>query len=125
MDGASNDIPYWSDEPSMLTVSLGSSLTGLSPGQAATQLARLGPNSVEDTTHLGTLRLLLRQFESPLVLILVFAAGISMVLHQWLDAAIILAIVLGSSLLRSAEHKYELQSLISHSYAVFCFKKQT
>ncbi|WP_336975315.1 magnesium-translocating P-type ATPase [Sphingobium aromaticiconvertens] len=99
MDGASNDIPYWSDEPSMLTVSLGSSLTGLSPGQAATQLARLGPNSVEDTTHLGTLRLLLRQFESPLVLILVFAAGISLVLQQWVDAAIILAIVLGSSLL--------------------------
>lgn len=44
-------------------------------------------------------RLLLRQFESPLVLILAFAAAISLVLQQWTDAAIILAIVLGSSLL--------------------------
>jgi Mg2+-importing ATPase len=43
--------------------------------------------------------LLLRQFQSPLVLILAFAAAISLVLQQWVDAAIILAIVLGSSLL--------------------------
>ena len=43
--------------------------------------------------------MLLRQFESPLVLILIFAAAISLVLQQWVDAAIILAIVLGSTLL--------------------------
>jgi Mg2+-importing ATPase len=43
--------------------------------------------------------LLLRQFESPLVLILIFAAAISLTLQQWVDSAIILAIVLGSTLL--------------------------
>jgi Mg2+-importing ATPase len=48
---------------------------------------------------LSTLRLLLRQFESPLVLILIFAAAISLALQQWVDSAIILAIVLGSTLL--------------------------
>jgi P-type Mg2+ transporter len=41
----------------------------------------------------------LRQFESPLVLILIFAAAISLVLQQWVDSAIILAIVFGSTLL--------------------------
>jgi len=46
-----------------------------------------------------TLKLLLRQFASPLVLILVFGAVVSAVLGNWLDAAIILAIVLGSALL--------------------------
>jgi Mg2+-importing ATPase len=40
-----------------------------------------------------------RQFESPLVFILIFAAAISLALQEWMDAAIILAIVLGSSLL--------------------------
>ena len=59
----------------------------------------VGPNSVEDAPRLSALRLLLRQFESPLVLILAFAAAISLALQQWVDAAIILAIVLGSSLL--------------------------
>ena len=45
------------------------------------------------------LRLLARQFASPLVLILVFGAAISMALRDWLNASIILAIVLGSALL--------------------------
>jgi Mg2+-importing ATPase len=72
---------------------------GLTAGQAEAQLAVVGPNSVEDAPRLTALRLLVSQFESPLVLILAFAAAISLVLQQWVDAAIILAIVLGSSLL--------------------------
>jgi Mg2+-importing ATPase len=48
---------------------------------------------------MSAIRLLLRQFESPLVLILIFAAVISLALQQWVDSAIILAVVLGSTLL--------------------------
>ena len=59
----------------------------------------MGPNSVEDAQRLGPLRLLWRQVESPLVLILIFAAAVSLTLSQWVDAGIILAIVVGSSLL--------------------------
>lgn len=99
MGGTSGDIAYWGQDPSTLTASLESSPVGLTSFQAATQLDRVGPNSVEDTPRLSALRLLLRQFESPLVLILVFAAVISLVLKQWVDAAIILTIVVGSSLL--------------------------
>jgi Mg2+-importing ATPase len=46
---------------------------------------------------MSAVRLLLRQFESPLVLILAFAAALSLALQQWADAGIILAIVLGRS----------------------------
>jgi Mg2+-importing ATPase len=42
---------------------------------------------------------LLRQFKSPLVLILIFAAIVSGVVGEWVDASIVLAIVLGSSIL--------------------------
>jgi len=59
----------------------------------------VGPNRVEDAQRLGPLRLLWRQVESPLVLILIFAAAVSVALSQWVDAGIILAIVVGSSLL--------------------------
>ena len=59
----------------------------------------MGPNVVEESSRLSAFRLFLRQFESPLVLILIFAAAISLVLQQWVDSAIILAIVLGSTLL--------------------------
>lgn len=93
------DASYWNEDPSALAASLGAGLGGLTSEQAASQLATVGPNSVEDATRLSALRLLLRQFESPLVLILAIAAAISLVLQQWVDAGIILAIVLGSSLL--------------------------
>ena len=99
MSRADGDPPYWSQDPSALAAALGSGPGGLSSDRAAAQLALVGPNSVEDAPRLSALRLLLRQFESPLVLILAFAAAISLVLQQWVDAAIILAIVLGSSLL--------------------------
>ena len=99
MSRADGDPPYWSQDPSALAAALESGPGGLSSDRAAAQLALVGPNSVEDAPRLSALRLLLRQFESPLVLILAFAAAISLVLQQWVDAAIILAIVLGSSLL--------------------------
>jgi len=92
-------VPYWSRDVGELSVALGSGPGGLSSEKAAAQLRQVGPNSVEDASHLSPLRLLLRQFESPLVIILVFAALISMGLREWMDASIILAIVLGSSLL--------------------------
>jgi len=99
MSGIGSQPAYWSQDAAALMAALGSGATGLSSDQAAAQLRLVGPNSVEDALRLSALRLLLRQFESPLVLILAFAAVISLVLHQWVDAAIILVIVLGSSFL--------------------------
>ncbi|WP_246657352.1 HAD-IC family P-type ATPase, partial [Methylocystis sp. B8] len=94
-----NETPYWSHDSSELAAALESGPNGLSSDRAAARLLSVGPNSVEDAPRLSALRLLLRQFQSPLVLILAFAAAISLALQQWVDAVIILAIVLGSSLL--------------------------
>jgi Mg2+-importing ATPase len=91
--------PYWSREVSDVSASLGSGPNGLTAARAAERLAVVGPNSVEDAQRLGPLRLLWRQVGSPLVLILVFAAAVSLSLSEWVDAGIILAIVIGSSLL--------------------------
>ncbi len=99
MHSSGEEASFWSREPTALASDLQSGPDGLETKVAVARLAELGPNSVEDTARLGALRLLLRQFESPLVLILVFAAVVSLVLQQWIDASIILAIVLGSSLL--------------------------
>lgn len=99
MTNAARDASYWNEDATALATSFGGGIGGLTSRRAAEQLAAVGPNSVEDAPRLSALRLLLRQFESPLVLILVFAASITLVLQQWVDAGIILAIVLGSSLL--------------------------
>jgi Mg2+-importing ATPase len=95
------EVPYWSRDVAELSAALGSGSGGLSSENAAERLRQVGPNTVEDESHphLSALRILLQQFESPLVLILIFAAVISLGLGDRLDASIILAIVLGSSLL--------------------------
>jgi len=99
MTSAGLDRPYWSHSAAALSAALESGPSGLSVESAAAKLRLAGPNSVEDASHLSALRLLLRQFESPLILILIFAAVVSLALQQWVDSAIILAIVLGSTLL--------------------------
>jgi Mg2+-importing ATPase len=78
---------------------LGATPEGLASPEAAARLRRYGRNTVEQQPQHAVLRLLLRQFESPLVLILVFGAVISLMLRDWVDATIILLIVLGSALL--------------------------
>ncbi len=93
------EIPYWSRDVAELSASLSSDMRGLSAESAAERLRLVGRNSVEGARRLSALRLLLRQFESPLVLILIFGAAISLALREWTDAGIILAIVVGSTLL--------------------------
>lgn len=93
------EAAYWSHDGASLAVALGSGPHGITTSQAERVLGTVGPNSVEDAAQTSVLRLILRQFESPLILILVFAAVVSLALQQWVDASIILAIVLSSSLL--------------------------
>lgn len=72
---------------------------GLSSTEARKRLTTVGPNSftgVSGTTAIATLA---RQFRSPLVLILVFAAGMSAVVGEGHESIIITAIVLASCLL--------------------------
>jgi Mg2+-importing ATPase len=91
--------PYWARNAAEVVAELGTGTGGLSAKDAAERLTRFGPNAVEDQRELTVLKLLLRQFESPLVLILLFGAVVSLIVRDWIDASIILAIVFGSTLL--------------------------
>jgi Mg2+-importing ATPase len=93
------DQAYWSQSAAALLDRLHTSAAGLTAGEAAARLEQHGPNTVEDQQHLSALRLLVRQFESPLVLVLAFGAAVSLVLRDWVDAAIILVIVVSSAAL--------------------------
>lgn len=72
---------------------------GLTSPEAQARRARFGPNTIEGARRRDALRLLLRQFESPIVLILVVATVLSGVLGDATDAVIILAIIAMSGLL--------------------------
>jgi P-type Mg2+ transporter len=93
------DAASWAVETSDLEASLDSRPAGLSSAIASERLAEAGANSVDETRRHGNLLLIARQFENPIVLILLVAATISLVLRQWVDAGIVLTIVLGSAAL--------------------------
>jgi P-type Mg2+ transporter len=97
------DIPrvssYWSHTLIELFGTLQSSPKGLSSAEAHNRLIKFGPNELAAHKKAAPLILLLGQFKSPLVLILVFAAIISFVTGEWIDATIILLIIIASAFL--------------------------
>jgi Mg2+-importing ATPase len=90
---------YWSQPPPSLLAALHTSPEGLWSGEARRRLDDYGPNLLEAKEKVTAFRLFLNQFKSPIVLILIFATGVSAVTQDWVDALIILTIVLGSALL--------------------------
>ena len=90
---------YWGQPADRLLATLESTAGGLTAADAEQRLATLGPNVLEAKKKATALGLFLNQFKSPIILILIFATGVSAVTKEWVDAVIILAIVLGSALL--------------------------
>jgi Mg2+-importing ATPase len=92
------DVPWAQPLPALLAT-LNTTEAGLSTGEAHDRLRRDGPNALQRAPRAEGLMLLLRQSSSPLVLILLVGAAVSLFLRDWLDAAIILVIVAGSAML--------------------------
>jgi len=98
-DNISAPSQYWSQPLDSLLTALNTTSEGLSTDEAQQRLEQFGPNVLKARKKATALGLFLDQFRSPLVLILVFAAGLSAILQEWVDAVIVLAIVLGSAVL--------------------------
>jgi Mg2+-importing ATPase len=93
------EAAFWSRPGSEVAAGLGSGPDGLTGAAAAERLRTVGPNRLDRTRRDSTLALLLRQFGSPLVLMLLAAAILSFAIRETSDAVIILGIVLMSGLL--------------------------
>lgn len=102
---------YWQLPPDTLLAALQSSSSGLTSAEAAARLRLYGRNAPARQRRVSELRLALRQFRSPLVLILLVAAFIAMLVADWLDSAIILVIVLGSTLLSFGQERRASQAM--------------
>jgi Mg2+-importing ATPase len=90
---------YWSLASEQILASLHTSNKGMPQTEAENRLKQYGPNALKAKQQTTAFGLLLRQFKSPLVLILIFAAIVSAFLGEWTDAIIVLSVVLGSTML--------------------------
>ncbi len=88
----------WASEPEALFDALGSGPGGIDPAEAGARLARFGPNELPAEQAGGALTIAARQFRSPLVYILFAAGVVTVLLAEYLDAAVI-AVVLAMNAL--------------------------
>jgi magnesium-transporting ATPase (P-type) len=95
---------------------------GLSAAEAHARLARVGRNALPRVEPPGLATIVLRQFASPLIYVLLVAAAVSALLRDWADAGFIFAVLLINAAIgafqeagaqRSAEALRKLVSLRS------------
>jgi P-type Ca2+ transporter type 2C len=84
---------------------------GLTAEEAAERLCQFGPNELQERPRPGFLQLLLGQFNDFLVLILIASAVISLFLGEYLDAGVILAIVVLNAILGVIQESKAEESL--------------
>ena len=90
---------YWSLSPEIAFKILSCSGNGLSASDADSRLQQYGSNTLKAKSNSSGFILFLSQFKSPLTILLIAAAILSMALGDLTDAVIILAIILISSFL--------------------------
>jgi P-type Mg2+ transporter len=93
------DRPFWALSSDDALNQLGTNRNGLNREEAQKRLIRFGANLLKPKRKTDTLTLLINQFRSPLVLILIIAAIIAFFLGESINGGIILVIVVTSGLL--------------------------
>lgn len=108
---------FWFAPPEEIIKSLDTTENGLSTEEAKKRLQIYGINSIAASKSKSTFSLLISQFKSPIIIILFSATLLSFLLHDALDALIILTIIIISGLL-SFWQEYSANNAISKLLAL-------
>ncbi len=91
--------PFWSYSPERVLQSLRANAQGLSPQEINERLKHFGANRFRPESKFNLLAVVLEQFRSPLIFILLAAGGLTIFLAKWVDATVIaLAIIVNTAL---------------------------
>jgi P-type Mg2+ transporter len=90
---------YWSLTTEQLLAGLHTTSSGIQQADAESRIKQYRPSTLKAQLQITAIGLLLSQFKSPLVLILIFASIVSAFVGEWTDAIIVLAVVIGSTML--------------------------
>ncbi len=99
-NAAGTDTPAWHALSAAEAVGrMDSSHEGLSGPEAAARLERHGPNRLTPPPKVSALRRFLRQFGNALIAILIPAAAVMALIGEYVDAAVVLAVVVINALI--------------------------
>jgi magnesium-transporting ATPase (P-type) len=98
MPAPAEPIHWHALEPEAVADALGVSRQGLAAGDAAERLDRFGPNRLEPPPPPSHWKILLRQFRSPLIYVLLVAATVALALGEGSDAGFIGAVLVLNAL---------------------------
>lgn len=84
---------------------------GLTEKEAQKRLQLYGYNVLNSKKNLGTLKLLLSQFNTPLMYLLIFAASLSLILYDNIDALIIFGIIFISTFLSFIQERSAVKAM--------------
>lgn len=95
-------------DTSELFSNLKTSINGLSSEEARQRLNQYGYNKLADEEKISKLKILLHQFASPLIYILIIAGIITTLLGEYIDSAVIFIVVIINAIIGfSQEYKAE------------------
>lgn len=118
------------DLPSILKV-LDADEAGLSDFEAAIRLNKFGPNKLPHKPPAPIWKIFIRQFSNPLIYILAFAAGISILIKEPTDAAFIIIVLFLNALIggyqewKAEQSAHALQKLLQIKATVLRNKEVT
>jgi calcium-translocating P-type ATPase len=85
----SEPVPWYAIDPSAVEARLGTTHDGITSAEADARRAVYGPNELEEVPPPSTLAILLHQFKSPLIYLLVLATAVTLALGEYVDAGVI------------------------------------
>ena len=90
---------FWTYESKDMLKKLNTDENGLSSREAEKRIDKYGQNILEERRSSSNLEMFINQFKNPIIIILIFAAFLSIFLKDYTDGIIILIIIMISSLL--------------------------
>lgn len=109
-----HEVPtaYHAMDPSVAAAHLGvDPRTGLAPDEAMRRRERFGPNAISARKGQPAIVRFLLQFHAPLIYILIAASIVAMLLHEYIDAAVIFAVVFVNAIIGFVQEKKALAAI--------------
>ncbi len=116
--GSTSSVSWHALETNTAIEQLASTVGGLSSAEARRRLEQDGPNVLTRARGVSWVRKLLEQFVQPLVVVLLIASGVSVALGDYVDAAVIGAVVLLNALIGFLQEYRAEQSISALSKTI-------